>query len=264
MPLANRDDADAVPAGKMIVTFRRVMTFTEEDVVEEAQPKPPTKHLDPYRRNPRRHSHLEPIRNLATSAAVSTPSREKLAPITDRPRAPPPPPISLDSPSGASSRGATASGPALTEYQLELGERTRERAAKLEAQQMEEERKYAATHGLLSAVIPVQNDAAAASVFEQQQAIQQAAQAQQAQYMAYMAAQQQQQQQQYAVGGWSDAASVYANYMAQAYPPYGNPYGMLGMEGATGPTEPQLKALTVGKSPSSLKQRKPRTGGFGR
>jgi len=127
-------------------------------------------------------------------------------------------------------------------------------------------------------VRPPQADAAA-SVFEQQQALQaqaQQAQMQQQQYMAYLA--QQQQQQHYGGGGgWSDAAAqqyggggggqwaenpgVYAQYMAQAYPPYGNPYGGVPFDGATGPTE--LKALG-GPKGSPAKRKGPRTGGFAR
>jgi len=58
--------SSALAASTMSVTFRRVMSFCEKDVVEEAAPKPPTKHLDPYRRNPKRNSHLEPIRAIGS------------------------------------------------------------------------------------------------------------------------------------------------------------------------------------------------------
>lgn len=70
-------------------------------------------------------------------------------------------------------------------------------------------------------------------------------------------------------GGWPDAAGVYAQYMQQAYPPYGNPYaggapgGMvqLGFDGATGPNE--LKPAR-GSPVKALVRKGPRTGGFAR
>lgn len=277
MPLEAPPSATrAGAAGSMTVLFRRVMTFTAPDLVEEAAPKPPTVHLDPYRRNPRRHSHLDPIRQ----STGAPPQREALAPIGSAGRGRGPPAVLLDSPpSSRSSRGLPiyrtddgghAHGSDLSGHQAELGDRTRDRAAEVEAMQVEEERRYAAAHGLRHGVhsasqrasnhgfIPVHADGgAAASVFEQQREIQWQAQAQQAQYLAYLAATQQQQLQ---AAGWPDAATVYAQYVAQSYPRYGN----YGAESATGPTEPKaLMGPKVTNSP--MKPRKgPRTGGFGR
>lgn len=147
------------PVGRMTVHFRKVMAFGEADVVNEvlspnlalflsaptsfapdhapllgyqAPPKPRTDHLNPYGRNPRRGSQLQPI------AQQPLTQRERPGGIGGAAREMPPspggrpllPPVEAD-----------AAMPGLTGYQQELGDRTRDRAANLEAQQREADRR---------------------------------------------------------------------------------------------------------------------------